>query len=96
MIQVKTKSGFVIDVDENRAKDWRFTQALAKWERDETALVGMSFCLSFLLGDEGEASLMKHVTEKDGSIPTEKMISEFREILELLGSEVKKSESSQA
>ena len=96
MIKVKTKSGFVIDVDENRAKDWRFTKALAKWESDETALVGLSFCLSFLLGDEGEASLMEYVTEKDGSIPTEKMISEFREILELLGEEVKKSASSQA
>jgi hypothetical protein len=39
---------------------------------------------------------MEYVTEKDGSIPTEKMISEFREILELLGAEVKKSASSQA
>lgn len=95
MIEVKTKSGFVIDVNENRAKDWRFTKALAKWESDETALVGLEYCLSFLLGDEGEASLMKHVKEKDGFIPTAKMVSEFREILESLGAEVKKSASSQ-
>ena len=96
MIKVKTKSGFVIDVDENRAKDWRFTKALAKWENDETALIGLTNCLPFLLGDDGEKALMDHVSEKDGSIPSEKMIEEFKEILEILGEKVKKSESSQA
>lgn len=96
MIKVKTKSGFVIDVDENRAKDWRFTRALAKWESDETALMGLTNCLPFLLGEDGEKALMSHVTEKDGTIPSEKMITEFKEILEILGQKVKKSESSQA
>lgn len=96
MIKVKTKSGFVIDVDENRAKDWRFTKMLAKWESDETPLVGLTNCLPFLLGEDGEKALMSHVTEKDGTIPSEKMITEFKEILEILGQKVKKSESSQA
>lgn len=96
MIEVKTKSGFVIDVDENRAKDWRFTKALAKWERDETAIIGLADCLPFLLGEKGENALMDHVKEKNGAIPAEKMISEFKEILEAIGEEVKKSASSQA
>ena len=96
MEKVKTKSGFVIDVDENRAKDWRFTRALARWENDETALVGLAECLPFLLGKDGENALMEHVKEKDGSIPADKMIEEFKEILEKLGEKVKKSESSQA
>lgn len=98
MFKVKTKSGFVIDVDENRAKDWRFTKALAKWENDNTVLVGMGEALPFLLGDDGEKALMEHIKEKDGSYPCEKMIEEFRQILEALGKdlkEIKKSESSQ-
>lgn len=96
MIKVKTKSGFVIDVDENKAKDWRFTEALADWQSDETAIVGLTVCLKFLLGDKGKKALMEHVTDKNDYIPTERMIEEFKEILELLGDEVKKSESSQA
>lgn len=95
MIKVKTKSGFVIDVDENRAKDWRFTRALAKWERDETALIGLADALPFLLGSDGEKALMEHVKEKDGSYPAEKMINEFREILESVSVDIKKSSSSQ-
>lgn len=93
-MKIKTKSGFVCDVDENRGKDWRFTKALAKMENDETALVGVSFCVPFLLGEDGEKKLMEHVKEEDGSIPSDKMISEFREILVLLGEKVKKSASS--
>ncbi len=95
MVKVKTKSGFVIDVDENRAKDWRFTKALAKWEKDETSLIGMADALPFLLGEDGEKAMMEHIKEKDGSYPVEKMIIEFREILEHLGDVLKKSSSSQ-
>ena len=93
-MKIKTKSGFVCDVDEKRGKDWRFTKALAKMENDETALVGVSVCVPFLLGEDGEKKLMDHVKEEDGSIPSEKVISEFREILVLLGEKVKKSASS--
>lgn len=95
MIKIKTKSGFVIEVDENRAKDWRFTKALAQWENEETVIQGLATCLPFLIGDDGEKALMEHVKEKDGSIPAEKMINEFREIMELLGEKVKKLASSQ-
>ena len=95
MVKIKTKSGFVIEINESRAKAWRCTKALAQWENEETVSQGLSTCLPFLLGDDGEKALMEHVKEKDGSIPAEKMINEFREILELLGEKVKKSGSSQ-
>lgn len=94
-MKIKTKSGFVCDVNENKAKDWRFTKALAKWENEETTLVGMTFCIPFLLGEDGEEKLMNHVKESDGSIPSSKVISEFREILDLMGKELKKSQSLQ-
>ena len=95
MVKIKTKSGFVIEIDENKGKDWRFTKALAQWENDETVLQGLSFCVPFLLGEDGEKALMEHVTQEDGSIPAEMMINEFREILNLLGDKVKKLASSQ-
>lgn len=94
-MKVKTKSGFVIEVDEKKAKDWRFAKNLAKWDDEATVLQGTAFCIPFLLGEDGEKALMDHVKEKDGSIPSEKIISEFREILEQIGQSVKKSQSSQ-
>lgn len=94
-MKVKTKSGFVIEVDEKKAKDWRFAKNLAKWDDESTVIQGTSFCVPFLLGADGEKALMDHVMEKDGSIPSEKILSEFREILEQIGQSVKKSQSSQ-
>lgn len=94
-MKVKTKSGFVIEVDENKAKDWRFAKNLAKWDNEETVLQGTAFCVPFLLGEDGEKALMDHVMEKDGSIPSERIISEFRDILDQVGQNVKKSSSSQ-
>ena len=94
-MKVKTKSGFVIEVDENKAKDWRFAKALAKWDNEATVIQGIASCVPFLLGEDGEKALMDHVKEKDGSIPSEKIISEFKEILEQVGQNVKKSLSSQ-
>lgn len=94
-MKIKTKSGFVIDVDEKRAKDWRFTMHLAEWEKHETLIQGLTACVEFLLGKDGEKALMDHVKDEDDFISSELMISEFREILGLLGEEVKKSASSQ-
>ena len=94
-MKIQTKSGFVCNVDKEKVQDWRFAKALAKCDTDSTAIQGMSQAVTFLLGDSGENDLMEHVKEKNGAIPTEKVISEFREILELAGEEIKKSQSSQ-
>ena len=94
-MKIQTKSGFVCNIDEEKVKDWRFAKALAKSDVEATAIQGLSMAVTFLLGDSGEAALMDHVKEKSGAIPTEKVISEFREILDLAGAEIKKSQSSQ-
>ena len=94
-MKIKTKSGFVCDVDETKVKDWRFAKNLAKCDAEPTMVQGMTFVVPFLLGEDGENALMEHVKEKDGTIPTPKMIAEFKEILDLIGAEAKKSESSQ-
>jgi len=49
-----------------------------------------------LLGEDGEQALMKHVEDAEGIVSTETVISEIRNIIELVGEEVKKSQSSQA
>ncbi len=96
-MEVKTKSGFKCNIDENKVKDWRFAKALAKVDSgDESAIIeGLIYAVPFVLGEKGEAELMKHVTDKAGNVPAEQMINEFREIVTLIGNETKKSLPSQ-
>ncbi|MBQ1574430.1 MAG: hypothetical protein IIZ78_25190 [Clostridiales bacterium] len=97
-MDVKTRSGFECKVNERKLKDWRFAKALAKCDSGDESKVldGLTFVVPFLLGEDGEESLMKHVEDADGIVSTESVISEIRNIIELVGEEVKKSQSSQA
>lgn len=95
-MEIHTMSGFVCDVNEKRAKDWRFARALADWDSgDESrAVKGVTAAIPLLLGKDGEEKLMEHIADEDGIIDSEKMISEFKEIIVLMGAEVKKSQPS--
>ncbi len=97
-MQVHTKSGFVCEVDEDRANDWRFVKALADCDSGDESRVlkGMAFAVPFILGEDGERKLMDHVTNKKGLIGSDKIMKEFREVLTLIGDKQKKSSSSQA
>jgi hypothetical protein len=97
-MDVKTRSGFECKVNERKLKDWRFAKALAKCDSGDESKVldGLTFVVPFLLGEDGEESLMKHVEDADGIVSTESVISEIRNIIELVGEEIKKSQSSQA
>lgn len=96
-MEIHTTSGFVCKVNEKRAKDWRYVKALAEWDSgDESrALKGVTAAIPLLLGKEGEQELMNHVADENGLIDSETMIAEFKEIVLLMGEEVKKSQSSQ-
>lgn len=96
-MKIKTKSGFVCDVNPERAKDWRFCKALAKCDsNDESEIIqGLSFILPFMMGEDGEEKLIKHVTNEDGIAPVPEMIKEFKNILQKMGEELKKSAPSQ-
>jgi hypothetical protein len=96
-MEIHTMSGFVCKVNEKRAKDWRYVKALAEWDSgDESrALKGVTAAIPLLLGKEGEQELMNHIADEDGIIDSETMIAEFKEIVLLMGEEVKKSQSSQ-
>lgn len=93
-MKIKTKSGFVCDVDERKAKDWRFAKLLAKADEDSSAISAISDMVTYLLGEDGESKLMEHVKDKDGFIPSSDVIAEFKEIMKLCGESVKKSASS--
>lgn len=96
-MKIKTKSGFVIDIDKDRATDWRTCKCLRKIDSGDGSLVlqGITDVVPHLLGEEGELALMKHVENEKGIIPTEKIIEEIKDIIEKLGEEAKKSASSQ-
>lgn len=93
---VKTKSGFECEINERRAKDWKFTRALAKCDSgDESqALVGITFIVSYLLGEDGENALMEHLVDDEGIVETDAILTEIKEIMALVGAEIKKSQSS--
>ena len=96
-MEIHTMSVFVCNVNEKRAKDWRFIKAMADWDSgDESrALKGVTAAVPLLLGKEQEDKLMDHIKDEDGVIDTEVMMSEFREICLLMGEEVKKSQTLQ-
>ncbi len=97
-MDVKTKSGFECKVNERKLKDWRFAKALAKCDSGDESKVleGLTFVVPFLLGEDGESALMEHISDDEGIVSTEAIISEVREIISLVGEEIKKSQSSQA
>lgn len=97
-MEIHTMSGFVCNVNEKKAKDWRFIKAMADWDSgDESrALKGVTAALPLLLGKEGEQKLLEHVSDEDGIADIELMMSEFKEIVVLMGEEAKKSQTSQA
>ena len=97
-MEIHTMSGFVCNVNEKKAKDWRFIKAMADWDSgDESrALKGVTAALPLLLGKEGEQKLLEHVSDEDGIADVELMMSEFKEIVVLMGEETKKSQTSQA
>lgn len=96
-MNIKTSSGFKCKVNEKKAKDWRFVKALAKCDSNDesSVLEGLAFVVPFLLGEDGELALEKFVEDKEGIVSSDVVIKEFKEILKLIGSEIKKSQSSQ-
>lgn len=91
MVKVQTTSGFVCNVDERKAKDWNFLEALVDCdnENESIALRGITKVVPLLLGTNEFEKLKKHV-EKDGFTDVEVIMSEFKEILEQIGQQTKK------
>lgn len=98
MTKIKTKEGFSCEVNEDKVKDWRFVKGLADCtsKNENQVLKGVTFVVPFLLGEDGEEKLMDFLTEKEGFPKTDSIITVFKEIMEQLSEETKKSKSSQS
>lgn len=96
-MKIKTKSGFVYDVDEKKAADWDFVQALVDCESPDGSrkMAGTVNAIKLLLGEEGAAALAEHVKDQNGVRNIGLMLTEFKEIMTILGEKQKKSSSSQ-
>ena len=95
-MKIKTKSGFVFDVDEKKAADWEFVNALVDCESpdDSVRVTASRNAMKFLLGAEGCAALAEHVKDENGVKSIGRMLPEFKEIMELIGEKSKKAASS--
>lgn len=82
MIEGKTKSGFEYTVDEGVLRDYRMLDALGDIQYgnpDERVFANVRLC-NLLLGEEGKKRLFKHLREQNGTVPTEKVFAEVKEI----------------
>lgn len=89
-MKVKTESGFSIEFDEEKMKDWEFAKALARCETPETAIQGITFVVPFLFGEEGEKQMVEYLKKEKGAAKTQDVIVLFREIMEQVKKEQKK------
>lgn len=92
-MKVHTKSGFVCEVNERKARDWEFVEALAdcESEKESEQVKGITKVIPFLLGKEGSKALQDHVRDKDGVADIDLIMEEFKEILIQIGEKSKKS-----
>ena len=81
----KTRTGFKFKVDDRILMDWRFTMALTKCQNGKgiEQLTGAQEMVSLMLGEEGLAKLMEHISKKnDGYVPAEAVMAEVKDIFE--------------
>ena len=95
-MKVKTKSGFVYDIDEGKVAEWTFVDNLVDMESaDQTRrIIATRNAIKYLLGEEGTEKLAEHVKDDKGIRNFGRMLEEFKEIMALLGEKQKKSSSS--
>ncbi|MCC9894719.1 hypothetical protein HK149_01525 [Streptococcus agalactiae] len=75
---MKTSSGFEYKIEESRLKNYELVEALADLESNPLSLPKV---LRLLLGDQVE-SLKNHLRARDGTVSTEALMEEVKEIFE--------------
>lgn len=90
MITGKTTSGFEYSLNERNLNDFRLVRALARLDKNPLALPDV---VELLFGEDQAESLYDHLTQDDGSIPTDLLEKEVIEIFNAQ-KEIKNSSSS--
>lgn len=88
MKQIKTKSGFEVEIDERFLDDMEFVDVLAE-AKDNDPLAISKVC-KMMFGDANKKKLYDHV-RKDGRVPIEAVSAEIIEIFQTLGDKGKNS-----
>ena len=94
VIKGETSSGFSYEVNEKVRQNWLFVKAVARAENaptDEGKVLALVDVVHLLMGDEGENRLCEHLMDEEGMVPSDRLISEVREILQQLGEQAKNS-----
>lgn len=85
MITGITKSGFAFAVSEKIGNDYRVLDAIVRFQsgKDDAVLSAMMELPRLILSDAGFERLVEHVREEDGVVPTDRIMAEITEIIQL-------------
>ncbi|MDQ0153601.1 hypothetical protein J2S20_002322 [Moryella indoligenes] len=96
MIDGKTSSGFRFRVYEKAIHDFRFLMAykgLKAKDQDKNTEASVDLVL-IILGEDQTEKLMKHVADKYGNVPAERIYSELGEIIATISKADKQTKKS--
>lgn len=87
MINVKTKSGFEIAVDDEAMNSMELVDTLVEVESND--LLAVSKLGEMLLGKDGKKKLYDHLRNDKGIVPVDLFMQELNEIMGALGDSAK-------
>ena len=87
MINVKTKSGFEIAVDDEAMNSMELVDTLVEVESND--LLAVSKLGEMLLGKDGKKKLYEHLRNNKGIVPVDLFMQELNEIMGALGDSAK-------
>lgn len=89
MIQGKTESGFVYELEDDVMDNMELVDAMAKMQDDSP--LSVSAVIKLVLGEEQRQKLYDHVRLENGRVPASKVFEEIKEIINSFGKPAKNS-----
>ena len=88
---VRTSSGFECNPNQKLGNDWRCVDDLAECESDVPfkRVLAIRTLLNLVLTEKEKMALYKHVEEEDGTVPTDRIMKEIKEIFNGIGDQAK-------
>ena len=75
---MKTSSGFEYELKPEAANDMELLEDIAEWDKGN--LTSVPSALTRLLGKEQKKALYEHLRDKNGIVPTDKVMTEVIEM----------------
>ena len=85
MVNGETKSGFKFEINEGIGTDFRVMEAIVDSESEDASdrLRGAVELVRYVLGADGKKALYDHLYGIYGTVPTDKVLGEVTEILQI-------------